>query len=224
MAEQFYTILTAIGKAKIANAAALGQKVELTELALGDGAGSYYNPTEDQTALRNEVWRGPVGSVSVDPSNPNWIVIQTVVPAQHGGFTIREAGVFDRDGDLIAVGKYPETYKPTAADGTIKDLTIRMILVVSNVSSVTIRVDPTVILATMADVEEVKRYTDQEVGKVDQKINAHLNDDVSHITSAERAYWNSKQDALPVENRRKITFGTADPVGGEDGDIYFQYE
>lgn len=81
MAEQFYTILTAIGKAKIANAAALGQKVELTELALGDGAGSYYNPTEDQTALRNEVWRGPVGSVSVDPSNPNWIVIQTVVPA-----------------------------------------------------------------------------------------------------------------------------------------------
>ena len=57
-----------------------------------------------------------------------------------------------------------------------------------------------------------------------QKVNSHLNDDVSHITSAERAYWNSKQDALPVENRRKITFGTADPVGGEDGDIYFQYE
>ena len=177
MAEQFYTILTTVGKAKIANAAALGEKVELTELALGDGGGSYYNPTEDQTALRNEVWRGAIGTVAVDEENPTWITIQTVVPSQHGGFMIREAGVFDNEGDLIAVGKYPETYKPAAADGSIKDLVVRMILEVSNTASVVLKVDPTVILATQQQVDaaeaRAKAYTDQEVGEVSQALDAH---------------------------------------------------
>ena len=177
MAEQFYTILTAVGKAKIANAAALGKKVELTELALGDGGGSYYNPTEDQTELRNEVWRGAIGTVDVDGENPNWIIIQTVVPSQHGGFMIREAGVFDNEGDLIAVGKYPETYKPVAADGSIKDLVIKMILEVSNTASVVLKVDPTVVLATQQQVDaaeaRAKAYTDQEVTEVSQALDAH---------------------------------------------------
>jgi len=177
LAEQFYTILTSIGKAKIANAAALGQKVELTELALGDGGGSYYNPTEDQTALRNEVWRGAIGTVAVDEENPTWITIQTVVPSQHGGFMIREAGVFDNEGDLIALGKYPETYKPAAADGSIKDLVIRMILEVSNTASVVLRVDPTVVLATQQQVDaaeaRAKAYADQEVAEVSQALDAH---------------------------------------------------
>mgnify|MGYP000978328838 FL=1 len=177
MAEQFYTILTTVGKAKIANAAALGEKVELTELALGDGGGSYYNPTEDQTALRNEVWRGAIGTVAVDEENPTWITIQTVVPSQHGGFMIREAGVFDNEGDLIAIGKYPETYKPVAADGSIKDLVVRMILEVSNTASVVLKVDPTVILATQQQVDaaeaRAKAYTDQEVGEVSQALDAH---------------------------------------------------
>ena len=180
MAEQFYTILTAIGKAKIANSAALGEKVELTHLALGDGDGSYYNPTEDQTALKNEVWRGAIGTVDVDGENPNWIIIQTVVPSQHGGFMIREAGVFDDDGDLIAIGKYPETYKPVAADGSIKDLIVRMILEVSNTASVVLKIDPTVILATQQQVDEAearaKTYTDQEVAEVSQSLDAHLAD------------------------------------------------
>lgn len=154
MAEQFYTILTAVGKAKLANALALGRKVELTHLALGDGGGSYYNPTEDQTALRNEVWRGNISSVEVDADNPNWIKIQTIVLSQHGGFTIREAGVFDADGDLIAIGKYPETYKPVLADGSIKDLVVRMILEVSNTSSMQLKVDLAVILATKKDVDD----------------------------------------------------------------------
>ncbi len=177
MEEQFYTILTAVGKAKIANAAALGKKIELTELALGDGGGSYYNPTEDQTELRNEVWRGAIGTVDVDGENPNWITIQTVVPSQHGGFMIREAGVFDNEGDLIAVGKYPETYKPVAADGSIKDLIVRMILEVSNAASVVLKVDPTVVLATQQQVNEAearaKAYADQEVAEVSQALDAH---------------------------------------------------
>ena len=186
LAEQFYTILTAVGKAKIANATALGEKMELTELALGDGGGSYYNATEDQTELRNEVWRGAIGTVDVDGENPNWITIQTVVPSQHGGFMIREAGVFDNEGDLIAVGKYPETYKPVAADGSIKDLIVRMILEVNNTASVVLRVDPTVILATQQQVDEsearAKAYTDQEVAEVSQALDSHLADYTSFKT------------------------------------------
>ena len=163
MAKQFYTILTAVGKAKIANAAALGNKIELTEMALGDGGGSYYNPTEDQTSLRNEVWRGAIGNVDVDGENPNWIIIQAVVLSQHGGFMIREAGVFDDEGDLIAVGKYPETYKPAAADGSIKDLVVRMILEVSNTASVVLKVDPTVVA------------TQQQVDAVQANLTSHMN-------------------------------------------------
>lgn len=153
MAENFYTILTNIGKAQIANASLLGEKVNFTYLALGDGNGNYYNPIETQTGLVNEVWRGQIGQILADEENPNWIVLETVISASVGGFTIREAGVFDVDGNLLAVGKYPETYKPVLADGSAKDLYIRMILEVLNTSVVTLKVDPTVILATKKDIE-----------------------------------------------------------------------
>lgn len=153
MAEQFYTILTAIGKAKIANATALGNKVNFTTLKVGDGGGKYYNPTETQEDLINAVWQGNINSISVDKKNPNWIVIEVIIPSNIGGFVIREAGIFDDEGDLIAIGKYPETYKPKAEDGSTKDLIIKMILEVSNTSTVTLKVDPTVILATKKDIE-----------------------------------------------------------------------
>ena len=190
MAEQFYTILTAIGEAKIANAAALGEKVELIELALGDGGGSYYNPTEDQTELQNEVWRGSINAVEVDTENPNWITIQTVVPSQHGGFMIREAGVFDNEGDLIAVGKYPETYKPVAADGSIKDLVVRMILEVGNTSSVQLKVDPTIVLATKKDINDLAgagRTTQTVKGNADS-IAALQQAFASHLADNEQQF------------------------------------
>lgn len=209
MAEQFYTILTAVGKAKFANAAALGRKVELTELALGDGGGSYYDPTEDQTSLRNEVWRGAIGIVAVDEENPAWITIQTVVPSQHGGFMIREAGVFDNEGDLIAVGKYPETYKPVAADGSIKDLIVRMILEVSNAASVVLRVDPTVVLATQQQVDaaeaRAKAYTDQEIAEVSQALDAHVAETAIHKTS----------DVIRTETETKLKVEVVSSSGSE---------
>jgi len=193
LAEQFYTILTNVGKAKIANAVALGEKVELTEMALGDGGGSYYNPTEDQTELRNEVWRGVIGNVTVDEENPTWITIQTMVTSQHGGFMIREAGVFDDEGDLIAVGKYPETYKPVLANGSIKDLVVRMILEVDNTSSVVLKVDPTVVLATQRQVNEAearaKAYTDQEVAEVDQALACHTTHAGEQLSIQQNGYY-----------------------------------
>ncbi|WP_243157528.1 phage tail protein [Clostridium sporogenes] len=153
MAEQFYTILTKIGKAKIANATALGNKVNFTALKVGDGKGKYYNPTEEQEDLVNEVWQGNINSIRVDENNPNWVVIEVIIPSSVGGFMIREAGVFDDENNMLAIGKYPETYKPQAQDGSTKDLVIRTNLEISNTSSVTLKVDPTVILATQKDIQ-----------------------------------------------------------------------
>lgn len=153
MAENFYTILTSIGKAKLANSAVLGSKVNFKTLKVGDGKGNYYEPSESQTSLVNEVWSGNISSISVDEKNSNWIVTETVIPAAIGGFFIREAGIFDEAGDLIAISKLSETYKPVVAEGSIKDLCIKIILEVSNVKSVTLKIDPTVIVATRKDIE-----------------------------------------------------------------------
>ena len=192
----FYTLLTNIGKAKLANAQIMGQTVDLVEMALGDGNGSYYEPQESQTALINEVWRGNLNQITGDPNNPDWIIIDAVVPTNQGGFTIREVGIFDDEGDMIAVGKYPETYKPALSEGVGKDLYVRMILKISNVSTVTLKIDPTVVLASRAYVDSKINEHIQESS--DNKLNEHIqeafeNDKVTakKATHAETAtHWN----------------------------------
>ncbi|EGT4600864.1 phage tail protein [Clostridioides difficile] len=181
MAEQkYYTLLTTIGKASIANATALGNKVDLVKLQLGDGAGAEYNPTEEQTSLKNVVWEGSINNVKIDEENPNWIVIETVIPGSVGGFMIREVGIFDSKEQLIAVSKYPETYKPTADSGSVKDLVIKIILVVSNTSSVNLKVDPTVILATLKDIQDLET----KIGTVNTKIDTTKTELTSNIETA----------------------------------------
>lgn len=160
MAEQFYTILTAIGKAKIANANVLGNKINLTALAVGDSNGKYYNPTESQAELVNEVWRGNIQNISIDKDNPNWIVTEGVIPSNVGGFTVREVGLFDEEGDLLVISKYPETYKPIVENGATKDVRIRLILEVSNAANVTLKINPAVIFATKEDIENVDKKVD----------------------------------------------------------------
>ncbi|WP_058953152.1 phage tail protein [Clostridium tyrobutyricum] len=160
MVENFYTIITKIGKAKIANATALGVKLNIVKFAVGDGNGSYYNPVEEQEELKNEVWRGNVNSIDIDKDNPNWIVAKSVIMSSEGGFMMREAGLFDEAGDMIAIGKYPETYKPLMAEGSAKDLYVKMIIEVSNASNVTLKIDPTVILATQKDIKNLQEQID----------------------------------------------------------------
>ncbi|WP_313757081.1 phage tail protein [Tissierella sp.] len=183
MAEQFYTILTQLGKAKIANASMLGNKVNFTDFALGDGGGKYYNPTENQIELKNEVWRGKIGQIVVDEKNSNWIIMETIIPADQGGFMIREAGIFDDEGSLLAVGKYPETYKPLITDGGAKDLYIRMILEVANTSIVNLKVDPTVILATKKDIDEVKKEVAENTNRITNLIDDLDKHKTKNITS-----------------------------------------
>lgn len=163
MAENFYTIVTKVGLAKIANAQLTTEKVDFATIVVGDGNGSYYNPPSDATVLKNEVWRGTIGSIATDPDNPNWIVVETVIPATVGGFTVRELGLLDAAGDMIAIGKYPETYKPVLADGSSKDLYIRMIIEVANTSVVTLKVDPAVVIAS-------RKYVDDKVKQASDSI------------------------------------------------------
>lgn len=181
--EQFYTILTNIGKAKVANAALLSSNVTLKTLKVGDGNGAYYNPTEDQKDLKNTVYTCNVGSVSVDKDNPNWILAETIIPGSVGGFTIREVGLFDTDGDMIAIGKYPETYKPVVANGASKDLNVRTIFEVSNAESVTLNLDPSVIIATKDDISNLQKKitsNDNDIINLQKQITSN-DDDIINL-------------------------------------------
>ncbi|MBT2869759.1 phage tail protein [Chromobacterium violaceum] len=167
MSNDFFTILTVVGKAKLAAAASGGAPLKLSQMAVGEGDnGGYYTPSESQTALKSEAWRAGLNHLSTDPANPNWIVAELVIPDQVGGFTIREVGVFDADGALFAVGKFPESYKPVLADGANKQLYVRMILEVSNAAAVTLMVDPSVVLATRGSVDQ---RIAEELAKLDGK-------------------------------------------------------
>ncbi|HBE8924282.1 TPA: phage tail protein [Clostridioides difficile] len=164
--EQFYTILTNIGKAKIANAGMLGKPVVLEKIQAGDGGGNYYNPTEDQAALKNKVWEGNINAFDNDENNPNWIIATACIPGSIGGFTVREMGLIDNEGDMIAICKSPETYKPKVGNGAMKDLYLKFIIEVSNVEKVTLVVDPTAIFLTKKDEEKIKT----SITNLDKKI------------------------------------------------------
>ncbi|MBS4783947.1 phage tail protein [Clostridium sp.] len=172
--EQFYTILTNIGKAKIANATLLNSNLTLKTLKVGDGNGTYYNPTEDQEDLKNTVHECAIGAIYIDKKNPNWIISETIIPGSVGGFTIREVGLFDAEGDMIAVGKYPETYKPVVANGASKDLNVRTIFEVSNAENVTLNLDPSVIIATKEDVNNLQEQIEENTTQLNDLANPSL--------------------------------------------------
>lgn len=144
----FFTILTSIGQAKIANAIALGQQIQLTEMALGDGGGNATTPSQAQTGLVRQVYRAQLNQLSTDPANPNYVIAELMVPSDQGGWTVREVGLYDVDGNLIAVGNFPETYKPVLAEGASRDLVVRVIIEVSNASVVQLKIDPSIVLAS----------------------------------------------------------------------------
>ncbi len=164
--ENYYTILTSYGKQALANAQASGTAVNITEFAVGDGNGSYYTPNETQTALKNEVYRAQINRITTDSDNPNWIIVEGIIPADQGGFTIREVGIFDDQNKLIAIGNYPETYKPVLSQGAGNDMYIRFIMEVENVDSVQLKIDPAIVLAS-------RKYVDDEINNHNTDATAH---------------------------------------------------
>ncbi|EGS1828961.1 phage tail protein [Escherichia coli] len=171
MATKYYAVLTNVGAAKLANATALGAQVEITKMAVGDGNGVLPTPNPAQTALVHELRRKPLNSLSIDPNNANQIIAEQVIPEDEGGWWIREIGLFDKDGDMIAVANCAETYKPQLQEGSGRVQVVRMILIVSSTAAVTLKIDPSVVLATRQYVDDqiiqVKSY-------VDQKMAAHV--------------------------------------------------
>ncbi|WP_294962036.1 phage tail protein [Sulfurimonas sp.] len=151
---QYLTLLTQVGANKIATATANKTTIKLTQIAIGDGNGTVPMPNANQTTLVNEVYRTDLNDLKVDENNANWIVAVGYIPSNEGNFWVREVGIYDADGDLIAVGNYPETFKPVMADNVAKDIFIKMIFEVSSVDSVTLQIDPSIVLATREFVNE----------------------------------------------------------------------
>ncbi|MGT3291026.1 phage tail-collar fiber domain-containing protein [Yersinia enterocolitica] len=164
MTTKYFAILTNQGAARLANAAALGTALKITHMSVGDGGGKAVTPNPEQTTLINEVRRGAVNMLSIDPQNINQIIVEQVIPENEGGWFIREIGLFDSEGMLIAVANCPETYKPLLQEGSGRTQTIRMILIVSSTNAVELKIDPSVVLATRQYVDnkiiEVKQYAD----------------------------------------------------------------
>ncbi|CBJ91119.1 hypothetical protein XNC1_3065 [Xenorhabdus nematophila ATCC 19061] len=148
MTTKYFALLTRLGADKLANAAALGTKLDITHMAIGDGGGTLPTPDTAQTKLVNERRRAAINVLSVDPKNTHQIIAEQVIPESEGGWWIREIGLFDKDGILIAVGNCAETYKPQLQEGSGRTQTLRMVLIVSHTDAVTLKIDPSVVLAT----------------------------------------------------------------------------
>ena len=151
MADEFYSLVTDIGAIKQLESVRDGVPFDVYEIALGDSNGTYYTPQTDQTSLRNEVWRGLIEKCEwVD----NKFYCVTTVPASVGGFTAREAGVFDSDNNLIVITKFPETTKQDPESGTVKQLTIRIELELSNKELAELVINPNIQLVTKDELTE----------------------------------------------------------------------
>ncbi|EAO5503283.1 TPA: phage tail protein [Salmonella enterica subsp. enterica serovar Orion] len=169
MSAKFYTLLTEIGAAKLASAAALGVPLKITHMAVGDGGGVLPTPSAQQTALVAEKRRAALNMLYIDPQNSSQIIAEQVIPETEGGWWIREVGLFDETGALIAVGNCPESYKPQLTEGSGRTQTVRMVLITSSTDNITLKIDPAVVLATRKYVDdkalELKVYVDDLMAK-----------------------------------------------------------
>ncbi|HFS2214494.1 TPA: phage tail protein [Escherichia coli] len=170
---KFKTVITDTGAKKLAQAAAPdGKPVRLTHMAVGDGGGTLPTPDSKQTRLVHEVWRHTVNRVFLDATHQNRIIAELVIPPETGGFWIREIGVFDEHGDLIAVGNTAESYKPTVAEGSGRAQTFRTILTVSSTATVALTVDNTMVMATMDYVDDKLKEHEQSRRHPDASLTA----------------------------------------------------
>ncbi|MCC8342818.1 phage tail protein [Pseudomonas stutzeri] len=147
---QYMAMLTAVGEAKLANATALGVNLNITQLGVGDANGVEPMPSRTQTALINERRRAPLNQLSIDPNNSAIIIAEQVIPEDVGGWWIREIGLYDEAGDLVAVSNCPPTFKPELAQGSGRTQVVRLNILVSSTQNIQLKIDPSVVLATRA--------------------------------------------------------------------------
>ncbi|WP_394564453.1 phage tail protein [Pantoea sp. SGAir0180] len=214
MTTKYFAILTNQGAAKLANAAALGTQLQITQMAVGDGGGTLPTPDPAQTKLIGEKRRAALNSLKVDAANTSQIIAEQIIPEGEGGFWIREIGLYDADGVMVAVANCAETYKPQLQEGSGRTQTVRMILIVNSTSAVTLKIDPSVVLATRQYVDdkviEVKAYTDDVMKKHVDAANPH-----SQYLQTAKALAEIKDAGLVAEVLKNLGLGegSALPVG-----------
>lgn len=172
MSQQYYTLVTNIGAARIAKATALGTVVNLSQMAVGDGGGQPITPSATATALTREVYRASLNMLEVDENNQKQVIAELLIPEEEGDFTIREVGLFDNNNNLIAIGSIADSYKPRLSSGTASQQIIRMVIQIDNTDAVGLKVDPAVVLATREYVEKLinKKFKDNGFGGAAQIV------------------------------------------------------
>ncbi|WP_105463623.1 phage tail protein [Escherichia coli] len=202
---KFKTVITDTGAKKLAQAAAPdGKPVRLTHMAVGDGGGTLPTPDSKQPRLVHEVWRHTVNRVILDATHQNRIIAELVIPPETGGFWIREIGVFDEHGDLIAVGNTAESYKPTVAEGSGRAQTFRTILTVSSTATVALTVDNTMVMATVDYVDDKLKEHEQSRRHPDASLTARgfvqLSNDTNSVSETQAATPKAVKAAYDLAN------------------------
>lgn len=182
---KYGSLVTLKGKDKIVKAMMEGKKINVTEFAAGTGSGKYYQPTEDQSALLDEKWRGPITECKVNEDSPNIIEIVAIIPPEEGGFTIREIAAFDEDGDMIVIANTPDTEKVIITSGAAGEVKLTIYMEISNASVVELKIDPYTVTATKQDLENHDKSNNAHEGKfADQAAFAgHINNKDIHVTA-----------------------------------------
>ncbi|MEH4015790.1 tail fiber protein [Escherichia fergusonii] len=186
MSVKFQTVITTAGAAKLAAATAPGgRKVNITTMAVGDGGGQLPVPDAGQTKLVNEVWRHALNKISQDNRHSNYIIAELVIPPEVGGFWMRELGLYDDTGALIAVANMAESYKPALAEGSGRSQTCRMVIIVSSVASVDLTIDTTTVMATQDYVDDKIAEHEQSRRHPDASLTAKGFTQLSSATNSE---------------------------------------
>ena len=196
----YYAILTDYGEAAFTKAVATGEPVNFAEMAVGDGAGIIPQPDRTRTGLVNEVYRGPLNRVVIADQSASVIRTEMIILPQTGGFWLREAALYDDAGECLAVASLPPVYKPLLAEGAGRLQAINLWIAVSKTAAVELKTDPTVIIASVEEVEraknEAKDYADKIAGQLDTDFQQVIAD---AITAAKRDFW---EDDNPVGTTR----------------------
>lgn len=173
MANAYFTVVTNAGTQKMLEAVNENKKVNIIEFGVGDGAGKYYIPTADMTALKNEVWRGTTNACYVSEQSDHVMIVESLIPEEIGGFTIREMGLFDDTGTLIAICNSPDTKKAKLSEGVVQELSLSIEIALTNTDSVEMKIDPSVVMATKKDLQILKDDIEkklEDAGKESQSI------------------------------------------------------
>ncbi|WP_461210390.1 phage tail protein [Desulfocurvus sp. DL9XJH121] len=208
MAGNFYGVVTRTGHGLITAALASGTRVNLTHIALGDGGGAAVAPSEEMQALVNEVHRAPINTLAQDPANAALIWAEVVLPANVGGWYIREAGILDEEGNLVAVAGTPESYKPALAEGSGSEFVLRLPLVLTNTESVILKIDPTVVLASREHVAvAVAEHNAAADAHADIRAEAQAGSDHADRRDNPHVVTAVQVEAVPLSGKADLTGG-----------------